>query len=102
MQNLLTVVNIEIPHNPSGSDPDDSACLLHSVAITAAACRAAILQLRRPAAILAEYVKWSMMPYQLESQPAPVPDILVSNWNGCAACFETHRDAHAGELGKIE
>ena len=84
VQNTLSVLPITIP--PSGPLPDigqDTPSSLHGcIGQAAAACRSAILRLREPGQILAEWTKYAQAPYAQEPLPPfPVTDLCLSNWD---------------------
>ena len=87
LQNLVSPLPIVIP--PPGSsgadDADHPDSLKQSLGVAAAACRAAILQLRSPGEILAMCGKYAQAPYADVPMPQfPVADLAFSNWDRCS------------------
>ena len=86
LQNLVSPLPIVIP--PPGSsgadDADHPDSLNQSLGVAAAACRAAILQLRSPGEILATCGKYAQAPYADVPMPQfPAADLAFSNWDRC-------------------
>ena len=94
-------VVIPSPEQPAPAEPETPRSLQHCIGLAAAACRAAILQLRAPGQVLAMMAQYSQAPYLEGPLPrSPCSDVFITNWNQCAqATFvyqqHTHHQHHS-------